>query len=183
VGGHGVGEFARLFDLVDRDQDFGGNLFVELNVLLELGNHRTGQRLDLLALAGLFLDRLGIGLEELRVIGEFLNSGALAAFDQNLDGAVGELEKLKHRPHRSHGVDVVRLRLVLRGVLLGHEKDLLVVLHHVFQRAHGLFPADEERHDHMGKNHDVPQRKDRIQGALGNFEHRVGLALGGCRQP
>jgi len=51
----------------------------------------------------------------------------------------------------------------LRGVLLRDEQDLLVFLHHRFQRAHRFFAADEQRHDHVREHHDVPQRQHRHQ--------------------
>ena len=54
-------------------------------------------------------------------------------------------------------------RIVLRRVLLGDQQDLLVVLHHVFERADGFLAADEQRHDHVGEHHDVAQRQDRVE--------------------
>jgi hypothetical protein len=70
MGGDGIGELARLLDLVDRDQDLRRDLLVELDVLLELRGHGAGQRLDLLVLAQTLRDDLGIGLEEGVVVGE-----------------------------------------------------------------------------------------------------------------
>jgi hypothetical protein len=40
---------------------------------------------------------------------------------------------------------------------LRHQEDLLVLLHHRFQRADGLLASDEQRHDHVGKHHDIAQ--------------------------
>jgi hypothetical protein len=48
-------------------------------------------------------------------------------------------------------------------------KDLLVVLHHVFEGTHGLFAANEERHDHMRKDHDIPEREDGEKVAVGKL--------------
>ncbi len=50
MGGDRVGELALVLDLVDRDQHLRRDLLVELDVLLELGDHRAGERLDFLAL-------------------------------------------------------------------------------------------------------------------------------------
>ena len=45
------------------------------------------------------------------------------------------------------------------------------VLEHAFlERAHGLFAAHEQRHDHVGKHHDVAQRQHRI-GLRSEFVH------------
>ena len=65
-----VGQLGRVVDLVDRGQHLRRDLLVELDVLLELRDHGARQRLDLLLLAGLLGDRLGIGLEERLVVGE-----------------------------------------------------------------------------------------------------------------
>ena len=65
------------------------------------------------------------------------------------------------------GADAYRCRparIVLRRVLLRDEQDLLVVLHHRFQRAHGFLAADEQRHDHVREHDDVAQRQDRVAG-------------------
>ena len=40
------------------------------------------------------------------------------------------------------------------------QEDLLVFLHHRFQRADGFFPPDEKRHDHVREYDDVTQRQN-----------------------
>ena len=54
-------------------------------------------------------------------------------------------------------------RIVVGRVLLGEQQNLLLVIHHFFERAHGLLAADEERNDHVGKHDDIAQRQDRRQ--------------------
>jgi hypothetical protein len=49
--------------------------------------------------------------------------------------------------------------IVLGGVDLARQQDLLVVLHHLLQGAHGFLAAHEQRHDHVGEDHDVAQRQ------------------------
>ena len=161
--GDRVGELGRVVDLVDRDQHLGRDLLVELDVLLELRDHGARQRLGLLLLAAAVAEILGIGLEERLVLGKALDARALPAFDQHLDRAVGQLQQLQHRADRADRVDVGGGRIVLRGILLGDEQDLLVVLHHVFERAHRLLAADEQRHDHVREDDDVAERQDGIK--------------------
>ena len=57
-------------------------------------------------------------------------------------------------------VDVFGVRVVLAGILLGDQQDLLVVLHHIFKGAHRLLAADKQRHDHVREHDDVPQGQD-----------------------
>jgi hypothetical protein len=169
MGGHRVRQLAGIVDLIDRNQHLGRDLLVELDVLLELGDHRAAERIQLALVALAVLGDLPVGLEELRVVGELDDAGPLAALDQHLHGAVRQLEELEHGAHRADRKDVRRRRIVLPGVLLGDQKDLLVVLHHVFQGAHGFLAPDEKRHDHVRKDHDVAQRKDWVEIATGYF--------------
>ena len=171
VRSHRIGQLARLVDLVDRHQHFWRNLAVQLEILLELRNRRAHERFDFLVVFALFLHDLGPGLEEGIVIGVAQDLGALAAFDQHLYRAVGQFEQLQHRADRSDGKDVGGRRIVLSGVLLGDEQDLLVVPHDVFERPDGFFPPDEERHDHMRKNDNIAKRQYRQQHTALKFEH------------
>jgi len=98
VRGDGVGELAGILDLVDRDQDLGRYLLVQLDVLLKLRNHGTGQRGDLLLRARLFADHFRVSLKEHLVFGETHDAGTLAALDQHLDGAVGSFSSCNTVP-------------------------------------------------------------------------------------
>ena len=57
--------------------------------------------------------------------------------------------------------DVGVTGVILSGVLLRDEQDLLVVLHHVLERPHGLLASHEQGHDHVREHDDVAQRQDR----------------------
>ncbi len=126
--------------------------------MLELRDHRPRQRIDFAFVAGVILDGIGIGLEEVLTVGEPGNRRPLTALDQHFDGAVGQLEQLQHCSDRAHGIDIGGRGIVLGRVFLGHQENLLVVFHDVLEGAHGLLAADEERHDHVGKHHDVAER-------------------------
>ena len=54
------------------------------------------------------------------------DTGALAALDQHLHRAVGQLQQLQDRADRADGVDVAGRGIVLARVLLGDQQDLLV---------------------------------------------------------
>ena len=115
VRGDRVGELRRLVDLLDRDQHLRRDLLVELDVVLELVDHRARQRLDLLLLAGLLGDQLGVGLEEVRVLGEACVMRARwPPSTSTLHGAVGQLQQLQHGADRADRVDVAGRRIVLR---------------------------------------------------------------------
>ena len=112
-----------------------------------------------------------MGLEEIRIVEEAVDLGAGIALDQDLDRAVGQLQELQHAGHRADPIDVVDARIVLAGVLLRHQKDLLVVAHDLLERADRFLAPDEQRHDHVGEDDDVAQRQDGKHGGLGRFDH------------
>ncbi len=159
--GDRVGQLGRIVDLVDRDQHLGRDLLVELDVLLELGDHRARQGFQLARLAVFLAQHVGRRLEEGRVLGEAGDLGAGAAFDQHLDRAVGQLQQLENGGQGADAIDVVGGGIVLGRVLLRHQQDLLVVLHHIFEGANGFFATDEKRDDHVGENDDVAERQNR----------------------
>ena len=150
-----VGKLGGLVDLVDRNDDFRWHLLVQLHVVLELRDHGASGRLDLGEVAGILFHLDGAGLEEFGAIAIAGQPHATAALDQHLHGVVGQLQELQHGAKCADRVNVLRRRVILAGVLLGDQQYLLVVLHHLFERFHALFAADEQRHDHAGEHDNV----------------------------
>jgi hypothetical protein len=161
VGGDAVGQLAGLGDGRDGGQGFRRHLLVELHIAFELLDHGAAQGLGLVAGAFVLGDHRDVGLVVAVAVGEAQHGGAALALDQHLHRAVGQLQQLQDGGDHADVVDVFRGRIVVGGILLGDEQDLLVALHHLFKRAHGFVAAHEERHDHVRKHHDVPQRQHR----------------------
>ena len=95
------------------------------------------------------------------IVDEALDPGAGVALDQHLHRAVGQLQQLQDAGDRADAVDVVAAGIVLARVLLRHQQDLLVVLHHLLERVDRLLAPDEQGHDHVREDDDVPQRQHR----------------------
>ena len=106
---------------------------------------------------GLLRDHLHGDAEEALVFLPLDGAGALDALDQHLDVAVGQLQRLDDVRDAAHRVDVRRLRIVDRGVVLRGEEDLLVGRQRMFERAGRRRPSDDERHHHVREDDDVPQ--------------------------
>ena len=104
----------------------------------------------------------GFGLEIVLPVGVADDLRAVAPLDQHLHGAVRELQELQHGRQRPDLVDRLRRRIVVAGVLLGRQHDLLVGAHHLFERVDRFLAADEERHDHVREDDNVPERQHRI---------------------
>ena len=169
--GDRIGELRRFLDLVDRNDDFRRHLLVQFDVVLELRDHGAGSRLQFRAVAGGFLHVDRARFEEIGAIVIAGDLHAAAAFDQHLDGVVGQLQQLQHGAERADCVDVLRAGIVLAGILLGDQQNLLVVLHDLFQGLYALLTTNEERDDHAGKHDDVAQRQDGIDGSLNGGVH------------
>ena len=103
--------------------------------------------------------------------------GAVRAFDEHLDRAVRQLQKLQHARDRADRVEIAGARFVDVGAALGDQQDLLVAFHRDVERAHGFLAADEQRDDHVRKHDDVAQRQDRQldQVGFGGFHRFDGL--------
>ena len=83
------------------------------------------------------------------------------AFDQDLDGAVGQLEHLDDLADDADTVEVFFRRILAVGLTLRAEEHLLALRHRRLERMDRAFPPNVERHDHVGKENDVLEREER----------------------
>ena len=157
-----VGELRGLARFRDLGDGFLGDVLPDLGVALELLAHCADKGGHCVGLAGEFRQPLAGGFEIARVVVVFGDAHAAPALDQHLDGPVGQLEELQHVREHADLVDAVRSRLIHGMVDLAREQDLLVVLHHFLECADRFLPADEQRHDHVRKHHDLAQRQDGV---------------------
>jgi hypothetical protein len=89
VRGDRVGQAAGVVDAGDRREDFGRDLLVQLDVLVELLRHRAAQGFDFRRRVGGRRDRAHFADEELTAVGDADRGCALRAFDEHLHRAVG----------------------------------------------------------------------------------------------
>src|SRR4029079_1833078 len=155
-----VGEFGVVLDLADVAQDLGGDLLVELHVAFKLRHDRTREGFEFVLGAGHFGDTFDLSFEIAGVAGVARDPGARVAFNQDLHGSVRQLQKLQYGRERSDLIDRIRSRIVVAGVLLGREQDLLIGAHDLFECRDRFLAAHEQGHDHVREDHDVPKRKD-----------------------
>ena len=155
VGSDRIGKRGRLLDLAQLNAGFGGEALVELGVIVELIDHRAHQCLDLGAvdlLVGDFLD-FGGGVAVGLVQSD--QASAANAFDENANGAVGELQKLHRGRDDAQIVKGFAVGIIVGRIELGDEKDLLVGRHGGFERGDRLFAPDEQRDDPLREDNDV----------------------------
>jgi len=109
------------------------------------------------------------GLHEPFGIDDLQHLGAFNAFDQNFNVAVGELKALHDVDDSANLINLVRLRLVHAGVVLGRQKNLLIRGQRLFKRPHAGFPSDHERSHHVRKDDHVPDGHHREFSSLEFF--------------
>src|SRR5690242_9129524 len=158
-----IGEPRGVVDLGKLHRGFSRQLAVQLGIILELLDHRAHQRLDLAIGAielALILDRLDRAGQVIAGFLEHLKASALFAFDEHAHRAVRQLEELQDRRADADVIQVIAAGIVLRRIELRDQEDFLVGGHRRFQRGDGLVAANEQRHDHIGKDDDVAQGKN-----------------------
>ena len=162
MAGDQIRQLGRLAGFRDLADGFLGDVLLDLGVALELFGDGADQRGHGILFARQFGQALGRGLEILRVLLVTGDANAAAALDQHFHRAVRQLQELQDVGQHADLVDAVTGGFVDSMVDLAGQQDLLVVLHHFFQGAHRFLAADEQRHDHVRKDHDLAQRQDRI---------------------
>ena len=169
VGADGVGQLAGIVHADGGDHGFVIQVLAELDVLFEQAGDAADELVELRA--GLHLEGGGAddGAEEAFVVGDRNHLGALHAFHQDFDVAVGQLEALDDVDDGADAVDLVGLGLVDGSVVLGGKKDFLVAGHGLFQRAHAGFAPHHERGHHVRKDDDVPDGHHRQTFCIGFF--------------
>ena len=137
-------------------------LLVELGIFAELFDHAAHHRRDFGARGAFALQLARPGRPACRASSRSaLQPPALLAFDQHPHRAIGQLEQLQHRGDDAHVIEIILAGIVAAGIKLGEQEDILVARHRRFQRRHRLLAANEQRHDHAGKNDDIAQGEER----------------------
>jgi hypothetical protein len=159
--GDEVRETPGLLDGARGHEDFLRDRFAEFGGLLEVGDERPHERLGLGVAGEHLLDDLdpdldvGVGLEELH------DPHAPHALHQRLRGAIGELELLQDVGDAADLVHVLGRRILDLRRPLGDEGDLMPAAHGLLERDDRALAADEERHDEVREEDEVPQGDQR----------------------
>ena len=135
-------------DAGDRGQHLRRDLLVQLDVLVELGDHGAAHRLDFVIGSVVVAERRG-RRRNMFSPATIASRGALRSFDQHLHGAVRQLQHLQDVGDAADAVEILFRGLILGRGFLGNQQDALTGLHCSLQRLDRLGTTDEERDDHM----------------------------------
>ncbi len=160
VGRDRVGQPARIVHAHGRDHRVVVQVVRELHVLLEQRHHPAHRAFDVARHVLLPRQDLHHDAEEAPVLFPLDGPGALDALDEHLDVAVGQLQALHDVADAAHRVDVLRLGVIGRRLVLGREKDALLLAQGMLERPRRGGPPDDERDHHVRKDHEVAQRND-----------------------
>src|SRR5580704_17255902 len=171
IGRDDVRKLGGLIHPYGGDDGFIVERLLELDVLLKEAGDALHELLD--GRCHLELGPAGAhgGDEKAVTIADVCGLGALHAFNQNLDVAIGHLDALHDVADGADLVDFLGLGLIDGGVMLGGEKDLAVAVESLFEGAHARLAAHDEGGHHIGEDHHVPD------GHHGQFT-RLGLVAG-----
>ena len=143
--------------------------------MLELGNDRAHQHVDLALVVAIFLGKDRDLGREVVTDHESVDLSAFATLDEHLDGAVRQLQELQDRREGADLIEILGARIVHVGRLLGDEQDLLAACHCTFQRHDRFLPADEQRDHHVRIDDDVTERQYRDAGGIVRRRDLLGL--------
>jgi len=155
----GVTQPEGILDVVDGDEHLVRDSPGEADVLLKLGAHRAYQSLDLGRDRLLAAEIPDPDPHRVSVPHVPEDANPRQALDQHADRPVGQAQELQNTGDRSHPVDILAARVAhVHPLLCGHHDDA-VLGHGRLQGRDGSRPPDQERDDHVGEDHDVPQRQ------------------------
>src|SRR5580658_197677 len=175
IGRYGVRELGRLIHAHRGDDGLVVQRLLQLDVLLEEAGHALHQLLDGRSHFELRFAHAHGGDEEAVAVVHFDGLGALHAFDEHFDIAVGHLDALHDVADGADLVNLFGFGLVDAGVVLRGEKYLAVAGERLFKSAHAGLAAHYERRHHVGEDHHVPD------GHHGQLARLVAVARRGHR--
>ena len=155
--GNGVGKTTAIINSGKRGQDFRRDLLVQLDVLVELGEHGAHQCADFVLIARLDVDIVHARHHAFFGFRDFGHLGTTHPLHQHLDRTIRQLQHLQNGSNGADLIQVLGFRLILVGGGLGHEQNLLVLLRSDFQCFHRLGSSDKKWDDQMRIHYDIAQ--------------------------
>ncbi len=179
---HHVGEQARRAHLLHHHRQLLRGVGEQLDRLDRALLQLQEARLDLGRHLVLGLDVLHARDEERPALEELEHAEAARALHHEVMRAFRAGDVAHHLAGGADPVEVVGPNVVLLGIALQEEADLLLAPYRFLRGRHGRLAADRDRRDHPGEQHRVAHRDD-DHGVVGQRPARARLCtLRGCRR-
>ena len=156
-----VREPAGLLDAHGRHEHLLRDGLPQLRGLLEVRDEIAHERFRLDVDLRDLGDELDTHFEVRVVLDELQHAHALLAFHERLRGAVRQLQLLQHGRDAPDLVQVLARGILRLCLALSDEGDHMILAHRLFERGDRTLPADEQRHDEVREQDQVPQRDQR----------------------
>ena len=163
AGGDEIGQPPGFDDVRGECLEVVGQQRRERHDLLKIGLDVPQQRVDLepILVAGRLGSRTDPSAQVRPRLGDLIERQPRESLHDQPQAAVGQLEHLVDVARGAHPVQVVLLRLFDRGVALGEDTYQLAARDRLVNQADRALAGDRQRHERVGEQHGVPQRKDR----------------------
>ena len=158
VGGHGIGQLARVLHADGREHGVVVEVIRHLHVAVEELDHAPHHGFDV-AFGGHARDRPHQRLHEAALFAELQGQAAIHALDQHPQVSVGQAQALHDLTDGPVGANLARVTgNRASGSSSGGEKEPLAALKGVFEGQDGRLPADDEGHHHVREDDHIAQR-------------------------
>ncbi len=161
IGADRVRQLPRIVHPDRRDHGLVVQVLAELDVLFEKRGDARNQRFQLRPRVHLVVRYFHHRPEKAFVVGDRDDLAPLDAFHQDLNVPVRQAQALHDVDDRPDAVDLLRPRLVCRGVVLRGQEDPFVPSQRLLQRAHARVAPHHERSHHVREDNHVPHRHHR----------------------
>ncbi len=143
VSGDGISQHGGASDFGDCTEGFGLDFFVQFYIFVEFADDRTEHGFGFGRVDDFFFEHLRVDFVEFGVFFVAQHFGALYAFDQHFDGAIGQAQELQHRGNSADFINICGHRLVLRAVFLASEQNFIVAFDHALECFNGFIAPDK----------------------------------------
>ena len=172
-----VSQYAGVFDFGEKQPGAGflrqgGKIDFRPDLIRFENSAEQGSGLDRLA-AGLF-NRCGLRHQEFFLDGSD-DRGAFDAGYEEFEGSVQQRDVMYHARGNADRIQRIPRRIIVGGAFLRHHENTATCRCGARDRAFGFLPADEDRYDHLWKQHKIAEREDR------NDSSRRQRRPSGCR--
>ena len=130
----GVCQLGVVLNLRDRSQNFRRHLFVQLHIVFEVACDSPRERFQPLIISICVRDWRYFCFKEIFPTSEALNPRTGRSLNQNLHSLVRQFQELQHLAYCADIVNVAWVWIVITRIFLSNQQNLLVVLHHFFER-------------------------------------------------
>ncbi len=157
MGRDGITQAARIINPGQRGEHLRRDLLVHLHIVFKLALNRAREHIQLFIMDIEFMVHHHMSPQIPLLLMKLIDLCTLLPLHQHLDGTVRQLQQLQNGGNGTGTEQLFCVGIILRGILLGHQQNLLLISHRRLQRSNGAVTSDKERNHHMWIDHHISQ--------------------------